>query len=105
MANKPVVEKGKLTRLASIVGRWQTSVLKNRLPMIQDPEAVRRGNGRGRGGLGMLTLQCDKLQGATFSLSSVLRDGHQHRIFLSGGRRVPGELREQSCLLTAGRYT
>ena len=61
------------------------------------------GNGQGRRGLGMPTIQCDELQGTTFSLSSVVHDGYQPRSFLSGGRQVPGELREQSCLLTAGR--
>ena len=44
----------------------------------------------------MSTLWCDELQGATLSLSSVIHGGYQCRIFLSGGRHVPGELREQS---------
>ena len=53
----------------------------------------------------MSTVWCDKLQGTTLSLSSVICDGYHHRIFLSGGRHVPGELREQSCLVTAGGCT
>ena len=61
--------------------------------------------GREGGGLGMLIIQCDKLQGATLSLSSVIHDTYQHRVFLSGGHHVPGGLREQSYrLIIAGIY-
>lgn len=59
--------------------------------------------GREGGWLGMSTIWCEEVQGATLSLSSVIRDGYQHRIFLSGDCHVPGELREQSRLVTAGR--
>ena len=93
-------------QLASIIGRWRTSVRKNHLPILQNLEAVYGGEmGREREGLGMSTIRCDKLQGAELSLWSVIHDGQQCRIFLSGGCHVPGELREQSCLIRAGRCT
>ena len=100
-----MVEKGKFVQLASIIRRWQTSVLKNHLKIIQNLEAVTKGKGAGKEGLGMSTVWRDELQGTTLSLSSVICDEYQCRIFLYGGRHVPGELREQSCLITPGRYT
>lgn len=48
--------------------------------------------GREGGGLGTSTLRCDELQGATLPLSSVICDGYRGRVFLSGGRHVPGEI-------------
>ena len=60
--------------------------------------------GREGGLLRMSIIRCDQIKGTTLSLSSVIHDGYQCRIFLSGGCHVPGELREQSCLITAGRY-
>ena len=50
----------------------------------------------------MSTVWCDGLEGALISLSSVISDGYQGRVFLSGDRHVPGELREQSCLSQLG---
>uniref|UniRef100_A0A9L0J379 Uncharacterized protein n=1 Tax=Equus asinus TaxID=9793 RepID=A0A9L0J379_EQUAS len=102
IANKLVVEKGKFIRLASVIGRWRTSVLKNHLTTVQNLETVLQENGQGRRGSGMLIIWCDELQGAILFLSSVTHDGYQHRILLSGRHHVPEELREQSCLITAG---
>lgn len=101
-----MVEKGKCVRLASIMRRWQTNVLKNHLKIIQNLEVVIWGKWAREGAFRKVTHLCDRVQGASLSLSSVIHDGYQHRVFLAGGRHVLRELQELSyCLSIAGRYT